>query len=215
MNEDFENFVPAHLIEPDALGDGTPPAPTEEPTPTAGLSAEEINRLVEERIAEMSGGGTPPPAPVEEEDSGETVKDYIDRAVAKIVAEKVGAFQQQFVPAQGAIAGEQVVQTLRGKYTLNAAEEAELRDILNGIAPEQRGLVLVNPKAQENLAAMAKGRASFKTPVTPAPSTTQATGPKFAPGVTEEDVQKYLRFQGRDKLNAEDIKLFKEHGYIK
>lgn len=215
MNENTE--VSADLIAPGALeasaeptGDATPPpvvTPPPAQPPAPAMSEEEIQRLVNQYVSQAS-------PPEDDDDGEETVADYLKKEVARQVAEVTSKMQAQFVPAQAAIAGEQIVTTLRDKYNLTAEEQSELRSVLSEIDPAQRANILVHTKAQENLAALARGRAGMKNPPTPAPSTRTSTGLTYAPGVTEQEIKMYLAFQGKSALDANDIKSLKASGHI-
>ncbi len=157
------------------------------------------------------GGGADPGD--ENVPDDETIVQAIERVVRKSIAPIQQQFTQQYA-STGAIAGEGIVNSIATQYGLTPEEVKEARAVVGRIDPVQLTNIYSNEDAKKEIAALARGRASFNAPPTPASAVRTSSSIKWAPGVTEEDLRRYMQFQGIEKLRKEDLATLKKEGYI-
>lgn len=157
---------------------------------------------------------------IEYDDEGqETAASYLKRTIKDAVTTAVGQartqWSEEFMPAQGALAAEAVYNSCVQQYKLSPGEASELRQVLKNVSPQVLARSLDSDEAKKSFASMAKGRAFFNAPPTPAPASRPSTGLQFAEGITQQDIKDYMKWQGIDKLSKVHIDSLKASGHIK
>jgi len=211
--------IPTDLLAEEVLAEQTPAAPAE-------VSAEDRKKVIDDW---MKAYTPPPPAPapaapvapftpqapaVEEDEDGLTIAQVIEKAVQRATAPLLQQANQT-QQASGAMAAESIIRDVTAEYGLNAEEVKELRSITSQIHPSQLLESFGNSEVKKRMAAQARGMATFNAPPAPAPTTrTTGSGIRFAEGITQGDLDKYMLWQGIEKLTKAHLADLKENGYI-
>lgn len=227
MEPEQGDFLPQELLAEDAV---TPPTP--EDNKPAELTDADRQRIAMEFVQRNPQAFQAPVqqqvvqqvTPVEDkpeydEDGNETAASYLKRTIKDAVTTAVGQARTQWMdevmPAQGDMASETIYNSVVAQYKLSAEEARELRDVLSNVSPGVLAKSIRNEDAKKSFASMAKGRAFFNAPPTPAPASRPSTGLQFAEGITQQDIKDYMKWQGIDKLSKVHIDSLKASGHIK